>query len=51
MNHGQGGPFFVSSLGPEPAGATPLVEEDLEGLIPSFVATRADLNVVEFENI
>jgi hypothetical protein len=25
--------------------------EDLEGLIPDFVATRADLNLVEFENI
>ncbi len=38
-------------IGPEPAGATPLDEEDLEGLIPSFVATRADLNRVELESI
>ena len=38
-------------LGPEPAGATPLTEEDLQGLIPGFVATRADLNHVEYENI
>jgi Fic-DOC domain mobile mystery protein B len=38
-------------MGPEPSGATPLEPEDLEGLIPDFVATRADLNVVEFENI
>jgi Fic-DOC domain mobile mystery protein B len=38
-------------IGPEPAGATPLEQEDLECLIPDFVATRADLNQVEFENI
>jgi Fic-DOC domain mobile mystery protein B len=43
--------FNVQSIGPEPSGATPLEEEDLEGLIPDFVATRADLNQVEFENI
>lgn len=43
--------FSVRSIGPEPSGATPLEEEDLEGLIPDFVATRADLNQVEFENI
>jgi fido (protein-threonine AMPylation protein) len=30
---------------------TPIEPEDLEGLIPDFVATRADLNLVEFENI
>jgi hypothetical protein len=41
----------VGPIGPEPAGATPIVEEDLEGLIPDFVATRADLNQVEFESI
>jgi len=39
------------TIGPEPAGATPIDEEDLAGLIPDFVATRADLNQVEFENI
>ncbi len=44
-------PFNVGSIGPEPSGATPIEEEDLEGLIPDFVATRADLNQVEFENI
>jgi len=38
-------------IGPEPAGATPIEDEDLAGLIPDFVATRADLNQVEFENI
>jgi Fic-DOC domain mobile mystery protein B len=44
--------FNVRTIGPEPSGATPIEEEeDLEGLIPDFVATRADLNQVEFENI
>ncbi|MGA2453486.1 MAG: mobile mystery protein B [Solirubrobacteraceae bacterium] len=43
--------FHVRTIGPEPSGATPLEEEDLGGLIPDFVATRADLNQVEFENI
>jgi len=43
--------FNVRSIGPEPSGATPIEMEDLEGLIPDFVATRADLNQVEFENI
>ncbi len=43
--------FNVRAIGPEPSGATPIAEEDLEGLIPDFVATRADLNQVEFENI
>jgi Fic-DOC domain mobile mystery protein B len=43
--------FNAHTIGAEPSGATPLEEEDLEGLIPDFVATRADLNQVEFENI
>jgi Fic-DOC domain mobile mystery protein B len=43
--------FNLRTIGPEPSGATPLEPEDLEGLIPDFVATRADLNVVEFDNI
>lgn len=43
--------FNMRTIGPEPSGATPLEEEDLEGLIPDFVASRADLNQVEFENI
>ncbi|MGH3401455.1 MAG: mobile mystery protein B [Streptosporangiaceae bacterium] len=43
--------FSLRTIGPEPSGATPLDPEDLEGLIPDFMATRADLNVVEFENI
>jgi Fic-DOC domain mobile mystery protein B len=41
----------MRAIGPEPSWATPPAPEDLEGLIPDFVATRADLNVVEFENI
>jgi Fic-DOC domain mobile mystery protein B len=45
------GAFNVRTIGPEPSGATPIEQEDLDGLIPDFVATRADLNQVEFENI
>ena len=43
--------FNLRSIGPEPSGAIPLEQEDLDGLIPEFIATRADLNHVEFENI
>lgn len=43
--------FNVRTIGPEPTGATPIDEEDLRGLIPEFIATRADLNQVEYENI
>ncbi len=43
--------FNVRSIGPEPDGATPLEDEELVDLIPEFVATRGDLNVVEFDNI
>ncbi len=43
--------FNVRTIGPETSGATTIQHEDLEGLIPDFVATRADLNQVEFENI
>ena len=35
----------------DPVGATPLEDEDVEGLIPTFVATRDDLNLVEHANI
>lgn len=38
-------------VSPEPNAATPLEEEDFVDLIPAFVTTRGDLNVVEFENI
>ena len=41
----------MRTIGPEPSGATPIDDEDLAGLIPDFVANRADLNQVEFENI
>jgi Fic-DOC domain mobile mystery protein B len=43
--------FNLCTIGPEPSGATPLEPEDLDGLIPDFVATRADLDQVEFENV
>ncbi len=50
---GPGTPAVMGArtIGPEPSGATPIADEDLAGLIPEFVATRADLNQVEFENI
>lgn len=35
----------------EPEGATPLSPDDVKGLVPTWVATRADLNAVEQENI
>lgn len=38
-------------LGDEPHGATPLDADDLAGLIPTFVATRTDLNLLEQANI
>jgi Fic-DOC domain mobile mystery protein B len=42
----------VTLLGePDPPGATPLTPEDVEGLLPTWVATRADLNQVEQANI
>lgn len=43
--------FGVHTIGPEPTGATPLDEDDLVDLIPDFVTTRADLNLVEQANI
>lgn len=36
---------------PDPVGATPLTDDDLEGLIPTDVATRGDLDRAELENI
>jgi len=44
------GAFNLRPIGEEPDGATPL-DDDLAGLIPDFIATRGDLNEVEFENI
>lgn len=43
--------FSLHAIGSEPDGGTPLEEERLIDLIPDFVATRGDLNLVEFENI
>ena len=37
--------------GPDAPGATPLTPEDVEGLLPTWVTTRADLNLVEQTNI
>lgn len=45
-------PLTGSLTGPaDPPGATPLTAEDLAGLIPTDVATRADLDRAEHENI
>jgi Fic-DOC domain mobile mystery protein B len=38
-------------IGAEPFGATPLEDDELEGLIPDYVATRSDLNRAEADNI
>lgn len=43
--------FRVHVIGSDAARTTPLEEDDLDGLIPRYVATRTDLDVVEFENI
>ena len=37
--------------GHDATGATPLEDDDIDGLIPTFVATRSDLNLVEQANI
>jgi Fic-DOC domain mobile mystery protein B len=39
------------NIGSEPPGATPLNGDELEGLIPDYVATRSDLNRAEADNI
>jgi Fic-DOC domain mobile mystery protein B len=41
----------VSLVGGDPTGATPLTPEDVEGLLPTWVTTRSDLNRVEQTNI
>jgi len=38
-------------LGEDPEGSTPIDEEQAEGLLPSWVATRTDLNSAELDNI
>ncbi|MFP6740161.1 MAG: mobile mystery protein B [Alphaproteobacteria bacterium] len=35
----------------EPSDSTPLTPDELEGLLPTWIATRADLNAAEAENI
>ena len=40
-----------SAFGPDPDGATPLEDSDLEGLRLSWVVDRADLNAAEADNI
>lgn len=42
---------WLWSIGPQPDGSTPLEPEDAEGLIPTWVATRGDLNQAEYESI
>jgi Fic-DOC domain mobile mystery protein B len=37
--------------GDDAPGATPIEGDDLDGLIPTFIATRADLNLAEQANI
>ena len=43
--------FNLQTIGPLPPGATPIDEDDLHDLIPQHVATLADLNSVEYDNI
>ena len=47
------GPALTPQLrgGGDPPGATPLTPDDLDGLIPSDLATRGDLDRAELENI
>jgi Fic-DOC domain mobile mystery protein B len=42
---------MTADLFQEPEGATPLSPEDAKGLIPTWIATRADLNAAEQENV
>ncbi len=42
---------MTNAFGDDPEGATPLDDEQMDGLRPSWVATRADLNVAEEQNI
>ena len=41
----------MTSLFEGPAGSTPLEPEDQEGLVPTWIATRADLNAAEQANV
>lgn len=42
---------MTSNWGADPPGATPLEAEDFEQLIPTDIATRAELNAAERDNI
>lgn len=42
---------MLTDLGEEPPGATPLEEEELDGLKQSWITTRGDLNEAEADNI
>jgi Fic-DOC domain mobile mystery protein B len=48
MPNGDDGPWQFED---ETAGATPLSDEEKDGLRPSWIATRADLNAAEAKNI
>ena len=42
---------MTSNLGADPRGATPLEADDFDQLIPTDIATRAELNAAERDNI
>lgn len=41
----------MSDLSEEPDGATPLDPDEQEGLLPTWIATRGDLNAAERDNV
>ncbi|MCB0362545.1 MAG: mobile mystery protein B, partial [Bdellovibrionales bacterium] len=41
----------MNPLNKQPDGATPLDSNELEGLIPRYISTRGELNILEQENI
>lgn len=41
----------MTRLGAEPEGATPLDDDDIDGLIPDHITSRRELNEAEFENL
>ena len=42
---------MTSNRGADPRGATPLEADDFDQLIPTDIATRAELNAAERDNI
>ena len=42
---------MIDDIFDEPDDATPLSEEEKQGLIPSYISTRAELNQAEQKNI